>query len=1310
MWRRARRLLRAQKMPGSSAVLLFAAVRTCFFAGGGSDDRGLAFSAPRFSPGAQLKSYFNESLTIMEGENFSDVTTTASSSSPPPCRGAPWSSCAWADDGNLFASDVSNVFMSRRAYLHADANATFGAQATAVVPVAASGSFNVMARYEAGYRFHSPFKIEVQQAGAKLFSKVFGLKSTPKVWGFQHMRAKDSSQGCGPGLQPECRWIYSATENMVWEGTTPAYRLNLTKGVATITLTIVGVDGNGVGGVLAPWSDRWGAESAAGELITERNVDAILLHPNQTDIDFRMNTTYMPNCDGNGLVFDSLVSSQDGEVFARVTSKSYLPMAFGFPRTFNRSPLWEERTYFPQWKNSSTNINIPHHKTFPVPRAGQRVDKAGWIWSIGDAGACTKDAHETGVVVYGQNATDVPDPALVWPGQPECIVAPVAPHATTDWIDIGRLVDTLDHSYFNLPGMGSGCGTAHSVPCTANYTIEFGLMGDDGKVEPIPKSVYDGQPNPKACEGEHNIGNRSYSDEKCWLAPSFTTVLMDASVRASRRTRPITAEFTGIMEQLDSRPTPHGKPPTEVMITADTFSGDWAQTMYSEGQGYPDPTWQAGVKKFHKMFAISTGPPTFNSSTNFGEVSGWLGKSVSADQGLQGLVTNGAGNKSWFTNLGDEISLTGPQNDQRYKGTDPSSGSGFPLYVNQSALNTIWEQWLKHKKIAPKIAGCDPYAGCVFNTSISMPSEGKARSFYYSNLFRYDWELHNSSLTHGALANVPYHNVTAQLLAFQKKTGQLLNGQTTANFPPSTTCFDERYNQTRDNSYLPKTNMWIQGFRQKTFTLPFTEDYIFQIAAGTQQMFDLVIDVERAAIRQLPSADELAAMPSPIDVAAAPLRKLPSSATVPGRPIMQYIMVHSPGNTVRSQRRRFYSSIAHGAKWINYFVLKTFATGPGDFCDSHHMYPAVQKQLNEYGMFDDIVAHGVPQAQGAKAAIVFSATEDMYWDTFGTPGAAKRALFVTIRHAQIALDVICEDDIESGLADAYALIFLSAGHLRAAAATALTRWVAEGGTLFASVGMGMLNEFNESNTDLAALYAIEAAPFAILGSHQAGPGSGEISFVKQDLQYAEPLDTVTVAAATAATANSPDGGSPLLALGEKAVLQFAAKPSAADTFARFKDHSPALYRQPHGKGAAVVAAFHLGLSYFRPALPKRPVSRGSTDETFNHFVPTAFGVAARSLIEASTSHIAALQPVIATPERRLDIMVIAAAGRGTVITVVNWSDSLVIKGLELVLQFDCTFGKATLASGGAVRVSKAADGKTKLTLDLGVADAVILRV
>ena len=160
----------------------------------------------------------------------------------------------------------------------------------------------------------------------------------------------------------------------------------------------------------------------------------------------------------------------------------------------------------------------------------------------------------------------------------------------------------------------------------------------------------------------------------------------------------------------------------------------------------------------------------------------------------------------------------------------------------------------------------------------------------------------------------------------------------------------------------------------------------------------------------------------------------------------------------------------------------------------------------------------------------------------------------------------------------------------------------------------------------------------------------------------------------------------------------------------FKDGSPAMYRRAHGSGTVIATAFHLGLSYFRPALPKRPVARGSTDETFNHFVPTAFAVSARQLIESATSHIQGLRPVVCEQEQRLDLMVIAAAGRGTVITVVNWSDKLSIPALQLELQFECDFSTATLASGGAVQVGKSAEGRTKLTFDLGIADAVILRV
>lgn len=547
-------------------------------------------TVPVVSAGAQQTRYFNRTLTIMEAENFTFTAEGIAGqfgdeAAASTCRGLPWSACAWGDGGNLFASDVSNVFMSRRAYLHADANATFGATATAIVPIASTGPFNVMARYEAGYRFHSPFKVDVQQNGSTLFSKVFGLKTTPKVWGFQAMRETDWTQGCGPGVQPECRWIYSATENMVWEGTTAAYAVNLTAGLATITLTVVGVDGSSdesdsLNGALT--GDRWGVETTGGDLIAERNVDAILLHPNQTDIDFRMNTTLFPNADGDGLVFDSLVSSQEGEVFARVASKSDMPMALGFPRTFNRSPLWEERTFFPQWVNTSGNIHISHGTSFPTPTPHQRVDKEGWIWSIADAGSCGVAAQITGIVAVGLNSTDIPDPAQVWKGQPECLVISVAPRATSDWVDVGRMLDTLDHSSLNLP--------------VGNYTVEFGVKALDGsgKIEPLPSSVYDAQANPAACNGQ--VNNRSNPDESCWNAPSLTTVLIDSSIRATRRTRPITAEFFGIMDDLESRPTPHGKPPTEVMITADTFPPDWARGMYAEGQGYPDPKWQSKVR------------------------------------------------------------------------------------------------------------------------------------------------------------------------------------------------------------------------------------------------------------------------------------------------------------------------------------------------------------------------------------------------------------------------------------------------------------------------------------------------------------------------------------------------------------------------------------------------------------------------------------------------------------------------------------------------------------------------------------------
>ena len=55
--------------------------------------------------------------------------------------------------------------------------------------------------------------------------------------------------------------------------------------------------------------------------------------------------------------------------------------------------------------------------------------------------------------------------------------------------------------------------------------------------------------------------------------------------------------------------------------------------------------------------------PTVNSTTKFGETNSWVSGDSTAE--LHQLVANGAGNKSWFTNLGDEISLSGTASSTR---------------------------------------------------------------------------------------------------------------------------------------------------------------------------------------------------------------------------------------------------------------------------------------------------------------------------------------------------------------------------------------------------------------------------------------------------------------------------------------------------------------------------------------------------------------------------------------------------------------------------------------------------------------------
>jgi hypothetical protein len=214
---------------------------------------------------------------IAEAENF-----TVSS-------GAGWAVTEWGHD-HYYGATFSNTFASRKALLHSTA-ASVGTATSAPLPVPTAGTWYVCVRYEAAYRFETEFKVTVLQGGASKLSKMYGQRSSNKIWSFGWSLRNHEIAGCGANPTPECHWTWGATENWVYE----YYPVSLAASPATIELLITNTT------------------SAPGmAALADRNVDAVLLTQNLTDIKMR-------ELNEQQLALDGLFSQHD-EVFAKITN------------------------------------------------------------------------------------------------------------------------------------------------------------------------------------------------------------------------------------------------------------------------------------------------------------------------------------------------------------------------------------------------------------------------------------------------------------------------------------------------------------------------------------------------------------------------------------------------------------------------------------------------------------------------------------------------------------------------------------------------------------------------------------------------------------------------------------------------------------------------------------------------------------------------------------------------------------------------------------------------------------------------------
>jgi hypothetical protein len=711
----------------------------------------------------------------------------------------------------------------------------------------------------------------------------------------------------------------------------------------------------------------------------------------------------------------------------------------------------------------------------------------------------------------------------------------VEPGQTTDWVEIGSVMDSLNDGQWVLNAAGGAC------------KVTFGVKNAAGQIETIRELDVNGK----------------------------LPLVGFADMRYERR---IQTQAEGVKELLDylAKIPVHGKVPVRTLTYCFTGIPEF-QSLYGLASPNSYVDWRKGAADIEVQCKALSEPQRKNIEV---------------------------------VSLGDEITLPTPS------GTEATEG--FIAY-------------LKGQGVTPK--QINPAAGDWTAVTYSVAPAAKA-----SNPGQYYWSMRY------------YNHFGIQKIKQQTDLVRqyLPNAAVGANYSP--------HNGTTEHSYLGEVFKWVTCFREDGLTLPWTEDYIWQVPVGSPQMNNISLDLFRAGLRGKPD-----------------------------RKILFYVMPHWPGNTPNMWRRLHYGALGHGMKIMDLFEFQPVWMA---YTENHvtrpEMYGMVLKSFRELGLFEDIIQDG--QVRGAEAGIWFSETGDIWGDNQGSFAAAKRSLYVAIRNSQIPLDVVVDPDTVSGVLNQYKVLYLTDNHVTQAASKKIAEWVKNGGKLWVTAGGGLLDEYHQPNKDLRDLLGVD--PVAL-----DAPADSVVGFIKQDLPFAKAITEVTWSAgADAVPVKFPVFG----------VVSRVKTAKDVVVQGKFKDDSPAVTVRKVGKGEAIYCAFLPGLSFFRPAIPFKPVDRGSSDDAMAHFLPTEFDAGVRALVQAPA---AALKLPVWTDRNFVEAMMVEAKS-GIAISVVNWSDQSVT-GLNLTVSVPVP-KKVELASGGKVEMKKEGDA-TVFTFDLSQADALILR-
>ncbi|MFN4260552.1 MAG: beta-galactosidase trimerization domain-containing protein [Gemmataceae bacterium] len=417
------------------------------------------------------------------------------------------------------------------------------------------------------------------------------------------------------------------------------------------------------------------------------------------------------------------------------------------------------------------------------------------------------------------------------------------------------------------------------------------------------------------------------------------------------------------------------------------------------------------------------------------------------------------------------------------------------------------------------------------------------------------------------------------------------------------------------------------------------------------------------------------------------------------QPIHFYVMPHAPGQEPEFLRRNMLLSVGMGARHINSF----WVAPEENFTENYvawgykDSFRVLHDAIYQTGEVEKYQVGG--KLRPARVAVVIGKATDfnesrLMIDKEKDPFARRcqnapaqlnqiicrkdqQMLYLALRHAQHAVDLITEDDITDGYLKNYDVVYFAGEWIDNRVIPKLEQWVQAGGILYATAGIGHLNQFGEP----------EPAMRKLLGLKDSQTDKNVVVLrTLLELPLLEPMDTITL------------NGHKIPAIGMRQRLV----PDQATVLGTWSDGSAAVTVHELGKGKAFAVGTLAGNTYMKTAVKPIPWARGGRKMVYN---PTDFDPAATRLVRLGVS--ARPVPLDVVCDNPHVEAVLIDHPQGTLLTLVNWTNGPV-RDLQVRVHLpDCPKDVRSVTGQKSLRFAHD-QGQLTFTMDLAEGDFVVM--